>query len=80
LVATEAVGCSATQRAFTHRSYGAARRLWNDYLTGVDAIIYMIDAYDRERFPEAKAELEVFECLTLYLMAHMYQMAGTPLS
>jgi len=25
----------------------------------VDAIIYMIDAYDRERFPEAKAELEV---------------------
>lgn len=35
-----------------------ARRLWSDYLTGVDAIIYMIDAYDRERFPEAKAELE----------------------
>merc|ERR1712199_83547 len=30
-----------------HRS---ARRLWSDYLTGVDAIIYMIDAYDRERF------------------------------
>jgi len=38
-----------------HRS---ARRLWNDYLTGVDAIIYMIDAYDRERFVEAKSELE----------------------
>merc|ERR1712159_536171 len=36
----------------------SARRLWNDYLTGVDAIIYIIDAYGRERFPEAKAELD----------------------
>jgi len=38
-----------------HRS---ARRLWSDYLAGVDAIVYMIDAYDRERFPEAKQELD----------------------
>ena len=36
-----------------------ARRLWNDYMTGVDAIIYMVDAFDRERFKEAKQELEV---------------------
>ena len=30
----------------------------------------MIDACDRERFPEAKAELEVFECLTAGVVIH----------
>jgi len=38
-----------------HRS---ARRLWSDYLAGVDAIVYIIDAFDRERFAEAKTELD----------------------
>merc|ERR1712010_434095 len=38
-----------------HRS---ARRLWSDYLAGVDAIVYMIDAFDRDRFAEAKTELD----------------------
>ena len=39
-----------------------ARRLWSDYLAGVDAIVYMVDAYDRDRFPEAKKELDVTQC------------------
>lgn len=37
-----------------HRS---ARRLWADYLAGIDAVVFIVDAYDRERFAEAKQEL-----------------------
>merc|ERR1712065_8592 len=32
----------------------AARKLWKDYFTVVDAVVYMVDALDRDRFPEAK--------------------------
>ncbi|KAA8496821.1 GTP-binding protein SAR1B [Porphyridium purpureum] len=36
----------------------AARELWASYYTSVDAIIFMVDAADRERFPEVKKELD----------------------
>jgi hypothetical protein len=38
----------------------SARKLWRDYFAaGVDGVVFLIDAVDRERFPEAKRELDV---------------------
>ncbi len=37
----------------------AARRLWKSYFPSVDAVVYLIDANDKERFPEARKELDV---------------------
>jgi hypothetical protein len=36
-----------------------ARRVWSDYYVGADAIVFLVDSADRERFPEARRELDV---------------------
>lgn len=44
-------------RAFDLGGHEAARRIWKDYYADVDAIIFIVDAADRTRMPEAAEEL-----------------------
>lgn len=39
-----------------------ARKVWKDYFPAVDGIVFLIDTYDRDRFREAKNELDGIFC------------------
>lgn len=45
-------------RAFDLGGHEAARQIWRNYYAKVDAVVFLVDSVDRERFPEVKAELD----------------------
>ena len=45
-------------KTFDLGGHETARRLWQDYYTTVDGVVYLVDSIDRGRFPEAKKELD----------------------
>ena len=36
----------------------SVRKVWKEYFPAVDAIVFLIDVWDRQRFIESKAELD----------------------
>ncbi len=55
-----------------------ARQIWKNYYTTVDAIVFLVDSMDRERFVEAKKELDVnfFINFFYYLSLQYHIFAG----
>ena len=60
----------------------SARRVWKDYFPAVDGVVFLIDAFDRGRFVEARAELdslladEQIACAPVLVLANKIDIPG----
>jgi GTP-binding protein SAR1 len=54
----EMVMGGVTFRAIDLGGHKAARKIWKDYFTAIDGIVFLVDASDSSRFEESKAELD----------------------
>lgn len=59
-------------KTFDLGGHETARRIWKDYFATVDGVIFIVDAADRSRFLEARAELD--------LLLNSQELSTTPFS
>ena len=53
----------------------SARRIWRDYCFCADALVFLVDGSQRDRFAEAQYELEVCSC-SLLLCQHQRKLTA----